>query len=225
MSITTNDLLYYVNGLNPNYQVLINIAGKGSIKSWLSTSFSFDLSNTSTARMGLDKLSMINNILSSVGVLADSGQVQDLMQSMGLGKYIKDLKNLGATSIYSRELSQLHWRGSERFKFSLSCVFLAYTEGDNPLNYVRMLSGTVLPKSESGKSGIYERPIGFGEGEIFVEIGKTLRIPNLSISSVGYEISKETTTDGVPVYVTADISFESLVSITQKEFESFVLKR
>jgi len=220
--IIANDILRYTEGLDPKYQVLISLGSAGSYITWLSEAFTFSMSNTSNPRIQLATVAAINSILSGIGVLGSTAEIQNALGSSEIGKNIlSGAESLGKRSLYTEAMSRLQWVGSSRLEFDLSLISLAYKKGFNPLSIIDGFSRCLLPTSPGGESGLFTRPLGFGDGEIGVVIGNMFKIPNLSIGSVSYEVSKQQTVEGFPVYVNAKIHFMALTTVAVNKFNTY----
>lgn len=155
-----------------------------------------------------------------------------------IGNFISNVK--GASEKLSGTLTKSVWQtvnawtGSKRPSFNLSILLLKIRASDNVLTDSTFLMSRCLPDSDKSNSKIFtlnslgandfrlKAPNGYNpldqKGMINVKIGKWFMATYQCLLSADFEISKEVTEDGNPLYATGKISFEPYRMITSSEF-------
>ena len=145
------------------------------------------------------------------------------------------------TSVFS---TIQNWQGAQLFGFTLPTVFIALREADNPLEDVHKLLQAVMPTYDSFNvdvlgaknvdlAGKMNAPNNYSPGNLkeggtrgtfSLQIGqwfKALDSPFL-IKDVSFEISKEVIASGAPLYVLANITFQTYRSYSVVDVRQWI---
>lgn len=125
--------------------------------------------------------------------------------------------------------SVVSWTGSEKPTFSLSVLLVKYRKTLNPLNDAVYYMSRCMPTG--GEVGFnldsitMKAPGNFnpldGTGMLNVKIGNWFDAKNQVLISADFDVSKEVSTDGTPLFLTGKISFEPYRAITHTEFRKY----
>ena len=124
-----------------------------------------------------------------------------------------------------RKETRQAWVGAEKPTFSLQLMFVATKADDDIREEVFKVLEGVYP--EEGTGGIISAPWGYGfgtggkSGKFTISIGKWFSAPNQILNDASFELSKETTKKGWPLYATGTINFFPYRLIYAKELKKY----
>jgi hypothetical protein len=127
---------------------------------------------------------------------------------------------------FTREL----WSGTSKPEFSVDLILINTTPEDNiTTDYMSLLS-ICYPTTVSGESSLgpdtLMLPPSFladGSSRISVKIGTWFYATNLIITKVAAVMSKQTISDGAPLYATVSIGFKSYYMLSANQYKEWFL--
>lgn len=125
--------------------------------------------------------------------------------------------SLSQVSLQSLSQTVAFWTGSNKPAFSISLLLLALRSGQNVLDPVKQLLGTVLPTQVGGDTlGVLKAPMDYkpvaghtrAEGALDFHIGGWFRATSCVVRSINVTFSKELVVDNSPLSAAVTIEFE-----------------
>jgi hypothetical protein len=157
------------------------------------------------------------------------------LKSFGLPGLANSLQNFSPRNLLQTVSA---WHGSEGPVFALNVLFLTLRSTDNILQQVKSLYSTVLPQrtgvGDTGKVDIGQvrAPLGYFPdtslsplGTLTVAVGKWFLAQNLLAIGVNFTFSKETTTNGQPLYAMGTVVLKPFRNLSYDEFSAFLIER
>lgn len=146
----------------------------------------------------------------------------------GLGGVADVAKNFFGTQLKSLESTRLGWVDSEKPVFNVNIVIPAIRQSQemDPLHMTKNLGGSLLPKSNDNIT--IKPPNDFimqdrTVGRYTIIIGRWFRAPFQVLTAGEFELAKETTPRGFPIYVRGNLTFTPDRMITEDEFKQYYL--
>lgn len=141
-----------------------------------------------------------------------------------------------------------NWNGTELFSFSIPTIFIAARSGENPLDALNYLLQATVPEYDTGLFSVSSvennnpdddlfgsfvapnrytpglDPSDEGSGTFSVKIGTWFEAPKkpFLIRDASFEISKEVTSEGTPLYVRSTITFQTYRSYSLSEMREWI---
>jgi hypothetical protein len=157
------------------------------------------------------------------------------LSSLGLGNFASAIQDFSPRNLLQTVSS---WQGSTRPTFSFNVLFVTLRGTDNILQKVKSLYSMVLPQrtgvgnpNSSIDIGQIRAPLGYfpdaslgARGTMVVSVGSWFLAQNLIARNVSFSFSKETTTNGQPLYAIGTVVLEPFRDISYDEFASFIIE-
>lgn len=197
--------------------LITSVEGNWYIQGWLSQDWSTTLASSYQSAADFEKFSIANKFIAAASSISQRFGGPDWLN----GKI---------TSIASTMLS---WQGADNFTFPLRIDVLATSQRVDPRDIIKKLIDATLPTKAFGADNFVtflRPPLGYAAGRVgdpkgcvAVEIGQWLKIPPIMvIESANFSVSKETTTKGVPLLVSVQISLKACKLVDAALMKTFL---
>ncbi len=144
----------------------------------------------------------------------------------GLQNFIKNTEKLSPVRVENLIQTTLTYGYTERPTFSLEVAFVSTTVNYDPRDKIKIFMDGCYPKENSIGTVIdpwnYKAGVG-GEsgGKIAVSIGQWFKAVNQVLVGASFQISREVTQSGYPLYVLGSIQFKPYKLLTNSDIRGY----
>lgn len=209
---------------NSKYKFIVaglNGSGKTTVSGIMMNEVSMGFSNQfQTAREALDEL------LSSLPLgKAIGGLVSTIRAGADIARQVSAVS--GRSKLTVAETRKV-WNGSGLPQFTVDFFFYATSvdQKDRPMERIKRLQRAVMPSGTKASGGkIFQRaPLGYkvdGSGTMMLTIGNWFVAPGLVMDSMNFTPSRESMSDGSPLYISGSFTLVPYKAISYEEFQSY----
>lgn len=211
------------------------LSGKKVISGWVSKDFSFNttVNSENMANMGiLNAASTLNNQAEAANDLAGRYDNWGADIVKGLTGIVGDMlgNHPAGTQFGGYNFSKELWKGTSKPSFNLDLIMINTTPEDKiteNFTYLTKICYSANPHLSTGfgENTAMAPPTFLTNGSIDVKIGEWFYATNLIITGVNLVISKQTISDGSPLFALANIGFKSFMAMGAADVEKWFVKK
>lgn len=211
------------------------LSGNKVISGWISKDFSFNttVNSENMANMGiLNAASSLNNQAYAADELAKRYDNWGSDIVTGLTDIVKNMLggNPAGTQFGGYNFSKELWKGTSKPSFNLDLIMINTTPEDKiteNFTYLTKICYSANPHASTGfgEDTAMTPPKFLISGSIDVKIGEWFYATNLIITGVNLVISKQTISDGSPLFALANIGFKSFRGMGAADVEKWFVKK
>lgn len=210
------------------------LSGNKVISGWVSKEFQLDTTVSSNPINNLGILKAAGSFINQADVAKDVAQRYGKGNNFG-GDLIASAINAldlppAGTQFGGSKFSREIWENTSKPAFSVDLIMINTSPSDNITADYAYLSTICYPSSAHastkvfGKDSAMTPPSFLTSGSIDVRIGDWFYATNLIITGVRLSISKQTISDGSPLFATANIGFKSFRMLSAGEYSEWFTK-